>query len=718
MKISRAATLAVALSCFAVTVAEAASARVIVKSVRLTDNGDNDGFADPNETVSLYVTLRNVDTVAHDGIAVALVSVDAGVDCTVAPVVAFGSLAAKETREAATPLVFHVANLARTDPDVGPTAVLDFLIWGDDFDLPVEPQRVTLELDLDVSGGGLPTSFTEGFEGAGFGSFTTMTLDVGQATASLSQPLVCQYHTCSHASCPELELYCYVGFPNVADNAFDWHVHGAASPDGGRAYLGSSSLHWGVHPGPAGMDTTRLKQLDAIRTTDPINLGWNGVTSELRFKHQVGLVDCDYVDCPGGETVDRGVVHLQVATSAGTGIGVWKKLYPYENLYDSQAVDNYTNCTFDPKDDGSTWYDEDPSVPVGDLRHGPSSTCNPEFSFDRQGAIAYDAIFNPADIGHATDGPGLQGTKGPGTWVESKFSLAAWRGRRVRLRFLATSIEVQNYVTMQQIFFWNPMEADDGWYIDDVLVTHTLTSPATIAVDAVDRTGLPDCGASCTSLTAVLTATPGAPTTPGEPVVLDASASSADLCPGGPLLYRFWQDVDFDGEIDVRSDVVVRSWTDDPTLTVYPPETSRYAVEVRCSAKPTCTALTALNVALPCPTPWTPFPSTLLPEDYDSGQRWDDTRLVDVLRGDLGALRASAGQFDGTVQTCLADDDWLFHLTDGVTPAAGTGFYYLVRLGGLAPACERSWGTGSPAERPGTGGDRDADISLDPDSCD
>src|SRR6185503_18603919 len=102
------------------------------------------------------------------------------------------------------------------------------------------------------------------------------------------------------------------------------------------------------HPGPAGMDTTRLKQLDAIRTTNPINLGWNGVTSELRFKHQVGLVDCDYVNCPGGETVDRGVVHLQVATSAGTGSGVWRKLYPYENLYDSQAVDTFTECTFDP----------------------------------------------------------------------------------------------------------------------------------------------------------------------------------------------------------------------------------------------------------------------------------------------------------------------------------------------------------------------------------
>ena len=32
--------------------AQSTSARIVVKSVRLTDHGDNDGFADPNATVS------------------------------------------------------------------------------------------------------------------------------------------------------------------------------------------------------------------------------------------------------------------------------------------------------------------------------------------------------------------------------------------------------------------------------------------------------------------------------------------------------------------------------------------------------------------------------------------------------------------------------------------------------------------------------------------
>src|SRR5262245_10176098 len=90
--------------------AEAApsSAHVVVQSVRLTDNGDNDGFADPNETVSIYLTLHNGSGVARTGIGVALVSEDPDVDCVTAPVVAFGDLAAGESRESTVPLVFRL----------------------------------------------------------------------------------------------------------------------------------------------------------------------------------------------------------------------------------------------------------------------------------------------------------------------------------------------------------------------------------------------------------------------------------------------------------------------------------------------------------------------------------------------------------------------------------------------------------------------------------
>ena len=57
----------------------------MVKSVRLTDNGDNDGFADPNETVSAFITLRNVSDTPRSGIVVALATDDPKVDCLVTP---------------------------------------------------------------------------------------------------------------------------------------------------------------------------------------------------------------------------------------------------------------------------------------------------------------------------------------------------------------------------------------------------------------------------------------------------------------------------------------------------------------------------------------------------------------------------------------------------------------------------------------------------------
>src|SRR5262245_57542175 len=90
-------------------------ADIVVKGVRLTDNGDNDGFADPNETVSLYVTLRNSSGADRDGIVVTVASTDPAVDCIPSPVAAFGSLLAGQERESTVAAVFHVANVARSD---------------------------------------------------------------------------------------------------------------------------------------------------------------------------------------------------------------------------------------------------------------------------------------------------------------------------------------------------------------------------------------------------------------------------------------------------------------------------------------------------------------------------------------------------------------------------------------------------------------------------
>ena len=64
-------------------------------------------------------------------------------------------------------------------------------------------------------------------------------------------------------------------------------------------------------------------------------------------------------------------MEVQLA-NAGTPFGTWIKIYPYENAYEHQGTDNFTNCTFDPIDDGNnedSYFD--PSDP--NRRYGPSS---------------------------------------------------------------------------------------------------------------------------------------------------------------------------------------------------------------------------------------------------------------------------------------------------------------------------------------------------------
>ena len=699
------------------------SAHVVVQSVRLTDNGDDDGFADPNETVSVYVTLRNRSGSDRNGIVVRMASAEPAVACIPTPIVSFGSLLSGEVREATVPLVFRAADVARLDPFQDLSVTLDFVVSGDDFGTTTRPQSVTLDVDLNASGGLLPTSYTEGFENAGFGSFTTQSLDAGRESLAASDGFRCQYNDPDFAnSNTPGSTFCYLGAPSPAQNAYDWHIHGLASPDGGRAYLGNNSLHWGVHPGAASADTTRLRQLDAIRTINPVNLGWNGITPELSFKHQVGLPDCDYHQCDPGQTSDRGVVQVQLS-NVGQGVGSWRKISPYENVYDSQTIEGFSICLFDPTDDGTTEDDYfDPTDPG--RRLGPSSTCFPEFGFSRQGAIAFDAVFDENAIGHASDGPGLQGSRGPGTWVETKFSLARWRGRRLRVRFLVTSPQIWDWLTTQDSNGWNPSPGDDGWYIDDVRITNTLISAATVSVDTADRSGLPSCGPVCAKVTPSLVAAPTT-TNCGEAFDLDASGSTADQCPG-PLQFRFWwiwPDLFPTGSLSEndRNASLLQDWNENGTFSDTRTEAPmlRYQVDVRCSTLPACEASTTRVVPVdPSSYTSTPFPYTIGFFDGPLALSWGAGTRFAAVRGDLGALRASGGNFTGSVQTCLArsrDGDVLF---DDMVPGPGEGLYYLLKTGFTGSHCQfYSWSTGSAAEAPGAGGNRDQDLALDTNGC-
>jgi hypothetical protein len=710
--------------------------KLILKGVRLVDNGDGDAFADTNETVQAFVTLINKSTLDLDDVKLGLVTTSTQIDCISRPFVDLGSMAAVDNpqtngvdereKETPIPFLFHVgSNVNRTNVNDLLQATFSITATSEKFDVLTRDTTFTIDLDYSASGGGSPTTYSEGFESGTFGTFTSMSLDEGKASNTLSNGFRCQYNDPDGPNSNQGgRTTCFLGFTNAAGNAFDWHIHTTASPDGGRAYDGTRSLHLGVHPGAASADTTRLSQLDAIRTTAPIYLGaFSGASPQLSYKHQVSLVDNRTVNIPFPNfAADRAVAQYQFADSSDNPLGNWVKLFPYQNEYDAQGVDNYTNCTFDPTDDGNnedSFFD--PTDP--NRRTGPSSTCFPEFSYAFQGDIFYQhAPGDMTQIGRASDGPGLRGSIDRGTWIEPKYNLSTLVGRRMRLRFLFTSIEVNPAVLVTDALGADPDNpGDDGWYVDNIVMTDTLTSPATILSDATNNNGLPAC-ANCTTITASLVADDTQLDAPGQVVELDASGSTADFCSSGVLQFRFWEDLFSDGVLTLGVDPLLRDWLDNPILLDAPDGNIRYAVQVRCSSNLACgTPAAFVTVGVTCPglggdlDPG-PFSQTVNVGKGTSptiNLTWTSSSLVDAIRGNLNTLRSTSGNFTGAIEACIANNTSTNSVADSTVLSAGLGKFYLVRRADVQCNEQGTWSTETASEVPG----RNTETNLDSDTC-
>jgi len=83
----------------------------------------------------------------------------------------------------------------------------------------------------------------------------------------------------------------------------------------------------------------------------------------------------------------------------------------------------------------------------------------------------------------------------------------------------------------------------------------------------------------------------------------------------------------------------------------------------------------------------------------------------DVVRGSLGTLRSTAGDFTQATESCLANDRPETTRTDGATPALGDGFWYLVR--GVSCGGAGYYDEGHPAQQ----GSRDAEIAASAGAC-
>jgi len=672
--------------------------------------GDGDEFPDTNEIIDLYMSVQNKTDRALSDVVVRVSTNSDNVDCILQPFFSVGSLTELGTAgdtALAGPFTFKVANVSRSSLGEAFGASFNVTIASATFDAVTHPQELPLEMDLDSSGGGSTEAWTAGFESGGGqnplgGKFIQQDLDAGKQTLELSDGWRCQYNDPDFANGNSYrEDQCFLGFTATANNTNDWHKHTKSDPDDGRARSGSSSLHYGYHSGSApNDDTMKMKQLDGAVVEDDeiINVGTVGAP-KLEFWHQISFMDSRGSSTPAGEAADRAVVHLQLHDAANSSIGDWIKIYPFENVYDVQGTDQFSNCLFDPTDDGNdedSFFSDDPTETTG-----PSSTCFPEFVFGFQGDTDWQKFYSQERVGRATDAAadptlstglgdaGFAGT-GPGTWVKTSFDLSRFRGRRIKLRFVATTIELGTTVDYLAAGFPGNSSFEDGWYIDDVEIAEAITSPATLSVDTKTNATIPGCGAPCGYITPVLEVDPTSLDGPGQVVELSAVSSTADRCTDGTLQFQFWNNSGASTTVLslADGDVLMKDWSDNPVFIDSPIVDTTYGVNIRCSSDPTCTtqtdeAVLSRLVTVACPdnsvtvTGATAFGLNLT-WNTKNQITWENTILtVDLLRGDLLNLR-STGNYTTSVLSCPADSQLASSWNVG-SPTAGQAWFFLVR---------------------------------------
>ncbi len=734
----------------------------------ISDNGDNDGFADACETVTFNVTLKNFTT--SGGEPYDLQNVKATIDnitdvdgdgtvdntnvsCVLDPQADYGDIDG-DTSKASTdaiPFQFQVAcDVDRDSTYEELNAVFDLrpmsdVIWGN-----YQPLRFSMSLDLDATGdetppAGAPTY--ENFDGASH-KFTFNSVAYDEA-AGQRCPYNDPYDKYSN-SYGEPTDDC--GLDND-DTDQDWHIHTTASPDGGRAYNGNKSLHMGYHRLPSSpmFDTYHTQHImtasSGASAANVIKLGTGDPI--LSFKHQLHIIDWRYSNANVGESFDRAVLMVCKANASGVcqdldgdGTENWIKIYPYDNLYLNQAADNFINCMMDPTDDGNN----EKARFADSKRLGPSSTCFPEFTWAWMGHTYWK---DPCDTSSTGDdplgdgnGPALCGSRGPGTWVESKFNLHQFRGHTIRMRFLHAPMSFfpgEHFIEFG-LYDW---EADDGWFVDDIQITNMVNTAITLSPDAQTNPS-PTCphestNPYCDTFTPDLTCLcdgvdndqdgtidPGCDgedndsdgtideddeaenncnkLAPGHRVTLSAAKSTVDTCVDGVMQFQFWQD-DGDGTVEDTDDTLLYDWSTRSYYIDAPQVDTNYCVLTRCYYPTEGRIPVGLVTGLEF-------------SDDKENFSWDaeeNSTVYDTVKGDLDELINSGGDFSTTITDCLENDDTDTTATDGSDPSSyGQGFYYLVRGGNSAGyGSDGSFGTGSASEEAG----RDLECSADPQTC-
>jgi hypothetical protein len=139
---------------------------VYLANAQVSDNGDNDGIPDNNETVTIDLTVQNNTAVPLTNAKVTILSASPGIDCIPDAQALYGTIdaGASATNPAGDRFTFHVApTVACTDSLNPPTAKFTVVITGDGLDGPATLQTFQLNLDLDPTASGGAYTYTQNF---------------------------------------------------------------------------------------------------------------------------------------------------------------------------------------------------------------------------------------------------------------------------------------------------------------------------------------------------------------------------------------------------------------------------------------------------------------------------------------------------------------------------------------------------------------------------
>jgi len=269
-------------------------------------------------------------------------------------------------------------------------------------------------------------------------------------------------------------------------------------------------MHMGRHLNPTTTigDTLRYRQVAAfvLDSQGDSNPGLViGPDTIMSFWHMISVPDDELYfgsSMAMGDAFGGGQLQMSLLGSDGR-FERWKPLTPIFNGYDARIQETISVCGFDPTDDAiapadETMCDFSPLyVEKGDI-FGTDPTCVTDTDEN-------DAVHK--DCGRISCPPGAgcteTGSIGAGVWTRSAFDLSPFAGRVARLRWIGmmeggwsfsvspSALEPSSGIPYQYY------DGDDGWYLDDIVLTDLRQAPGPCTGDDDDGDGLTECDPDC-----------------------------------------------------------------------------------------------------------------------------------------------------------------------------------------------------------------------------